>query len=942
MKNVLLVALLFLGCATAGVGMPSAQPRPGSVPPLPMPVDSGSFMLDTTPSGYNTSASVQQPDVAFNGRENLLVWCDAAHSNVWARRVGIDGLPADTAPFSVASGVWDVRAVAGLDTGWIVIWQYFDLVKTVRIGAHGQVVDPTPLNIASDAADPAVAAGDSFYLAVWQDTRTVNHLYSAIVRTNGSVTVAAKIVNGSSRGRRHPTVAAGRGSFFVAFGAVASGDTGICGILLDSVGHAIDSVPVTISGECDCGGSPSVAFDGTNYLVVWRRGNTSQADIVGKRVSPDGDVLDRDPLIIGIAPSMQTSPRVQRLGDGWFVVWDDSRNGNGDVYGCRVSDDGTVLDPAGIAISTTPAMQQSSRLASGDTSCLVVWQDDRIRPGLFNLYDRVLSRFGVPSTPETALTGGLTLRYSPQQTPAVAFDGENYFVVWADYRRGAGKSDVYGMRVSSSGVPLDSLPIPIATGLGVHRDPTVAFCESLYLVTWEDSTAGYQYRVIRASRIDRAGRVLDPNGFQVGVAWYSHCDDPLVAACGGQWLVVWRAGRLRGTTVSLDGTVSNLTGNDIAPSWPAALAGGDSCCLVGWAESDRIKAARISPEGVLVDTTPITLYGAAATRPAVAWNGQNFVVLWYYSGSRFRAKLVPPRGSVGDTIDFPAVTPAASPCAVWSGSHWLFFWRDRVNSRWQLSGARVDRSLGYEYLETFAFDTTEGHEAPSAACGPLRDVLVAFACTTRSIGGRPVVVDRAYGRILAGMAGPAHALWPPDDYHFLGPPVQLQIAAEPPAADSIEFLVLAWYGGDTLWRQRQVAPCCTVPDTVFHGYRFAWRGRAHYPEWGWGQYSGKRLFYIDYMSGVEERAEPSSQRALAAVTRPGSREVVAEVSGIGAGAELLLYDMMGRRVWFRRIDADGVYACGPRAAGGARLGPGVYFLRLKAPAGTITRKLILP
>lgn len=281
-------------------------------------------------------------------------------------------------------------------------------------------------------------------------------------------------------------------------------------------------------------------------------------------------------------------------------------------------------------------------------------------------------------------------------------------------------------------------------------------------------------------------------------------------------------------------------------------------------------------------------------------------------------------------------------CGAPTGDEWLVVWQT-LQRGGELSAARFTESL--EMVDTaFEFDAGAGHRWPVCVGGPARYTLVAFPCSTTSVAGQPVNCDRVYGKFFVDSAAyHPNPLWPPEGYHFVRPPVRLQIEPTSPPSDSFEFLVQAWNNRDTVWRCRQVAPCCTVPDSVLSTqYRFAWRVRAHLPNWPWGVYTGERQFYIDYISGVEAQDGLLPELALAAVTRPGLREIAAEVSGIGAGAELLLYDMTGRKVWFRKIDADGVYACGPRAAGGARLGPGVYFLRLRASAGTITRKLVLP
>ena len=50
------------------------------------------------------------------------------------------------------------------------------------------------------------------------------------------------------------------------------------------------------------GGQPAVAFDGTNYLVTWDQGGYPNGDLYGARVSPQGAVLDGDGFLIASGP----------------------------------------------------------------------------------------------------------------------------------------------------------------------------------------------------------------------------------------------------------------------------------------------------------------------------------------------------------------------------------------------------------------------------------------------------------------------------------------------------------------------------------------------------------------------------------------------------------------------------------------------------------------
>ncbi len=58
------------------------------------------------------------------------------------------------------------------------------------------------------------------------------------------------------------------------------------------------------------------------------------------------------------------------------------------------------------------------------------------------------------------------LAFYDQASPAVAYDGTNFLVVWQDFRDGGSSSDIYGTRVSGTGAVLDSCGFAISTAAG--------------------------------------------------------------------------------------------------------------------------------------------------------------------------------------------------------------------------------------------------------------------------------------------------------------------------------------------------------------------------------------------------------------------------------------------------------------------------------------------
>ena len=175
---------------------------------------------------------------------------------------------------------------------------------------------------------------------------------------------------------------------------------------------------------------PAVSFDGTNYLVVWTDFRNGTADIYGTRVSTAGAVLDASGFPISTAASQQSEPAVAFNGTNYLVVWSDTA---GAIYGTRVTPAGGVLDGVntGIAISTAPGIQSAPDVTFDGTNSLVVWQDSRAGADRADVYGaRVNSSGTVLDVSGIPISTGANVKGAP----AVASTGAGSMVVWFDQR----------------------------------------------------------------------------------------------------------------------------------------------------------------------------------------------------------------------------------------------------------------------------------------------------------------------------------------------------------------------------------------------------------------------------------------------------------------------------------------------------------------------------
>ena len=144
--------------------------------------------------------------------------------------------------------------------------------------------------------------------------------------------------------------------------------------------------------------APSLAWNGSEYLVAWESYPAPGvgSDIYAARVTADGDVLDPAGIAISTQTGYEQYSSVASRGDEFLVVWDDERAGpDENVYGSRVAADGTVLDPEGIAISTAGGSEWAPTVASDGTNYFVAWGDARSG---YNVYGRGSRAAGSSST----------------------------------------------------------------------------------------------------------------------------------------------------------------------------------------------------------------------------------------------------------------------------------------------------------------------------------------------------------------------------------------------------------------------------------------------------------------------------------------------------------------------------------------------------------------
>jgi large repetitive protein len=326
-------------------------------------------------------------------------------------------------------------------------------------------------------------------------------------------------------------------------------------------------------------------------------------------------------------------------------------------------DDGEFLVDTSITYGSAPDDQDHSAVASDGENFLVVWEDYR---------GDHMGVYGARVTPQGTLLdpAGVFIAEArfDQGAPAVAFGGGRFLVVWSE----DDDDHIYGARVTPQGEVLDTAAIAISRAAAYQCFPAVGFDGASFLVAWEDYRNGSRANIY-AARVTPAGTVIDTAGIVITqAADEQFC--PAVGFDGANLLVTWEDYRnghdanIYGARVTPAGTVLDTAGFVILQGT------NDQCCpdlafdgtnflavCADWRSGGDIYGARVTPQGQVLDSVGFAIFQAAEAQdnPTLAFDGANFLVVWddRRDSCDIHGARVTPQGTVLDTAGI-AMSPA--------------------------------------------------------------------------------------------------------------------------------------------------------------------------------------------------------------------------------------------------------------------------------------------
>ncbi|MGQ0508407.1 MAG: hypothetical protein ACT4TC_24170 [Myxococcaceae bacterium] len=546
---------------------------------------------------------------------------DGGQKDIYGSRIATDGAPLDARGLAIANGpqeeVYPASASDGTNAH-LVVWEEVGATGQHSLNARRVMLDGTltPVFTVVAPGTPPLRAAASFadgrYLIVWSEG---TQLQARLYESNGTPVGAAPTSLGAAAVSAAPATSGLTGQGHLVAWERANGDLGLARV--SSTGPTVSPI-ADVTAAAGAVRTPTVASSSGQWLVAFEAGPAANGDILATRVDSAGTVLDPGLLSLSAGAMREIRPSAAFDGTNYQVVWEDGRNllgnGNWDVFRSRVGTDGTVRDPAGVAVVNEYAHQKIPAVACQGANCFQVWVDGRVN----TLPVGGKTLVGNTSGAER----GVSLSSRPQIHPSVSCRAGVCVASWSDF------GDLMFTEATVRATRLGDGALQGTTGVLMSEllatsSSTNATSGSGHLVAFKDLSGG-----------DLRGKILRNDG-TLGPLLSLNGGDPnvgsQVATHGANLYFVVFSDRRAGSTgfnglyfrrFLEDGSAASPSTSQLSttPGWHdgPAVAFSNGTCLVSWTNDSggfwHQLAARVLADGTVVDTTPLTLARSLRSR----------------------------------------------------------------------------------------------------------------------------------------------------------------------------------------------------------------------------------------------------------------------------------------------------------------------------------------
>ena len=292
--------------------------------------------------------------------------------------------------------------------------------------------------------------------------------------------------------------------------------------------------------------NPQMAPDGSGgAYIVWQDERNGNVDIYAQRLDASGNALwTADGEAICVATGSQEKPQIDADAFGAYIAWKDNRSGNYDIYVQRIAPGGTVSWTAnGVAVCTAANTQElPDIIPTGYGGTILAWQDYRggSSPAVY------MHHINAAGTPQWTANGiAVTSLGGDKMHPQIVSDGTTAgsVVVWE--QSGGGATDIYAQRFNGSGTAQWTTDgVAVCSAYNYQSYPKIARDgDRNLLITWYDQRIAYETDIY-AQKLNFSGApIWTANGVSVCSAAQMQSEQQIVSDGARGAIIVWHDAR---------------------------------------------------------------------------------------------------------------------------------------------------------------------------------------------------------------------------------------------------------------------------------------------------------------------------------------------------------------------------------------------------------------
>lgn len=292
-------------------------------------------------SRISLGVSGGMPLFAFDGTNYLMVWSNTTKDTVYGQFINTSGnlkgthfLIATNATFSPPKG----GCIAFGDTTYMVVYKENNINYGQRINKSGGLIG-TPTQISfNEAGDNIMTYDGTNYLVAWWAHNTNLYLYGQFISKSGVLVGSNFIIDGPHINDNSPSMAFDGSRYLVVFRGNPETNSACLFARFVTTSGSVATNRITVCDSTKNPGFPSISFDGSDFLITWADNFfTSSSAVRGRFFNTSGVPIDTVFTIFNKLNNKVPIYGGQLFGNNKFLIittrLDTINLSDGDVYG---------------------------------------------------------------------------------------------------------------------------------------------------------------------------------------------------------------------------------------------------------------------------------------------------------------------------------------------------------------------------------------------------------------------------------------------------------------------------------------------------------------------------------------------------------------------------------------------------------------------------------